>query len=165
MDQIEIGKVVVNVGCGQVGEEVEKAKNLIEKITGRDAVKTESKDAAKTFGLREGLKIGAMTTLRGDEAREFLEKVFTAVDEIEASQFDERGNFAFGIGEYIDVSGVDYDADIGMMGFEVSVNLERPGFRVKRRDYKPSEIGEDHLVSHDEALDYVQEAFDVEVVR
>lgn len=165
MSQIEIGKVVVNVGCGQVGEEVVKAKKLVEKITGKDAVKTESKDAAKTFGLREGLKIGAMTTLRGEQAREFLEKVFTAVDEIEASQFDEKGNFAFGIGEYIDVSGIDYDADIGMMGFEVSVNLERPGYRVKRRDYKPSDIGEDHLVGDEEAVNFVEEAFDVEVVR
>ena len=163
MKEIEIGKVVVNVGIGQVGEDVEKAKNLIEKITGREAVKTESKDSAKTFGLREGLKIGAMTTLRGEEAEEFLEKVFTAVEEIEASQFDERGNFAFGIGEYIDVSGIDYDADIGMMGFEVSVNLERPGYRVKRRDYKPSDIGEDHMVNSEDAIEFVEDRFDVEV--
>ena len=163
MNQIEIGKVVVNVGIGQVGEDVEKAKNLVEKITGRQAVKTESKDSAKTFGLRKGLKIGAMTTLRGEEAAEFLEKVFTAVEEIEASQFDDKGNFAFGIGEYIDVSGVDYDADIGMMGFEVSVNLERPGYRVKRRDYKPSDIGEDHIVDSEDAIEFVEDRFDVEV--
>lgn len=163
MKQIHIGKVVVNVGIGQVGEDVEKAKNLIEKITGKNAVKTESKDSAKTFGLREGLKIGAMTTLRGEEAEEFLEKVFTAVEEIEASQFDEKGNFAFGIGEYIDVSGVDYDADIGMMGFEVAVNLERPGYRVKRRNHKPTDIGEEHIVNREEAIDFVEETFDVEV--
>lgn len=163
MKQIQIGKVVVNVGIGQVGEDVEKAKNLIEKITGKKAVKTESKDSAKTFGLRQGLKIGAMTTLRGEEAEEFLEKVFTAVEEIEASQFDERGNFAFGVGEYIDVSGVDYDADIGMMGFEVAVNLERPGYRVKERDYKPTDIGEAHMVDSEDAIDFIEETFDVEV--
>lgn len=163
MKQIEIGKAVVNVGIGEVGEDVEKAKKLVEKITGSDAVKTESRDASKTFGLRSGLNIGAATTLRGEEAREFIKKAFTAVEEIEASQFDENGNFSFGVGEYIDVEGVEYDADIGMMGFEVAVNLERPGYRVKRRDYRPSEIGDDHLVSRGEAVEFVEDTFDVEV--
>lgn len=163
MKQIKVTKVVVNVGIGDVGEGVSKAKKLVEKITGKDAVKTESKEAAKSFGKRSGLKIGAMTTLRGDEAKEFVEKVLPAVEELKASQFDGNGNFSFGIGEYIDVPGIDYDADIGMMGFEVAVNLERPGYRVKRRDHKPSEVGEGHLVQDDEAVKFVQEEFDVEV--
>jgi len=163
MKQIKVTKVVVNVGIGDVGEGVEKAKKLVEKITGKDAVKTESKDSAKSFGKRSGLKIGAMTTLRGEEAKEFVQKVMPAVEELKASQFDGKGNFSFGIGEYIDVPGIDYDADIGMMGFEVAVNLERPGYRVKRRDYKPSEVGEDHLVQDDEAIEFVQSEFDVEV--
>jgi large subunit ribosomal protein L5 len=163
MKQIKIGKAVVNIGIGQVGEDVEKAKNLIEKLTGKEAIKTESKDSAKTFGNRSGLKIGAMTTLRGEEAKEFLEKALTAVEEIEASQFDENGNFGFGISEYIDVEGVDYDADIGMMGFEVTVNLERPGYRVKRRDYKPSTIGKEHKVTREEAIEYVENELGVEV--
>lgn len=163
MKQIKISKVVLNVGIGQVGEDVEKAKKLVEKLTGKDAVKTESTDAAKTFGNRQGLKIGAMTTLRGEEAQEFVEKVLPAVEEIDASQFDGNGNFSFGIGEYIDVPGVDYDADIGMMGFEVAVSLERPGYRVKRRDYKPSEVGEEHEVTDDEAVEFIEANFDVEV--
>jgi large subunit ribosomal protein L5 len=163
MKQIKIGKAVVNIGIGQVGEDVEKAKNLIEKLTGKEAIKTESKDSAKTFGNRSGLKIGAMTTLRGEEAKEFLEKALTAVEEIEASQFDENGNFGFGISEYIDVEGVDYDADIGMMGFEVTVNLERPGYRIKRRDYKPSTIGKEHKVTREEAIEYVEDELGVEV--
>lgn len=165
MKQIKIGKAVVNVGVGEVGENVEKAKKLVEKLTGSTAVKTESKDASKTFGLRSGLKIGAATTLRGEEAREFVEKALTAVEEIEASQFDENGNFGFGVSEYIDVEGVDYDADIGMMGFEVAVNLERPGFRVKRRDYKPSEVGEGQRVDREEAIEFVEDTFDIEVKR
>jgi len=163
MKQIEVSKVVVNIGVGDVGEGVEKAKNLVEKLTGREAIKTETNDASKTFGKRSGLKIGAMTTLRGEEAENFLEKVMPAVEEIKASQFDSNGNFSFGIGEYIDVPGVDYDADIGMMGFEVAVNLERPGYRVKRRDYKPTEIGEGHLVGDEEAVEFVKEKFGVEV--
>lgn len=165
MKQIEVSKVTVNVGIGQVGEDVEKAVKLLEKITDKKAIRTESTDEAKGFGLRSGLNIGAMVTLRGEEAKEFIEKVLPAVEEINSDAFDGDGNFAFGISEYIDVSGVDYDADIGMMGFEVTVNLERPGYRVNRRNYKPSDIGKEHKVSDDEARKFIEKEFDVEVTE
>ncbi|MBC5793189.1 MAG: 50S ribosomal protein L5 [Nanohaloarchaea archaeon] len=163
MKQIEIGKVVVNIGIGQVGDDVEKAVNLLEKLTDKQPVKAESKEASKTFGKRSGLNIGAFVTLRGEEAREFLEKVLPAKDELDADAFDGNGNFSFGISEYIDVPGVDYDADIGMMGFEVAVNLERPGYRVKKRDHKPTSVGKEHQVSNDEGREFVDENFEVEV--
>jgi len=165
MKQIHVSKVTVNVGIGQVGEQVEKAVNLLEKITDSKPIRTESKPGSKTFGQRPGLNVGATVTLRGEEAVQFLEKVIPAVEKIEKSQFDGNGNFGFGISEYIDVSGVDYDADIGMMGFEVTVNLERPGYRVKRRDHKPSKIGKEHRVSDNEAIEFIENKFDVEVEK
>ena len=163
MKQIKIGKVTVNIGIGQVGDDVEKAKNLLEKITGKEAVTTESKEASKNFGLRSGLNIGARVTLRGEDAEEFLEKVLPAADGISKDSFDGNGNFGFGISEYIDVPGVEYDSDIGMMGFELAVNVERPGYRVKRRDHKPTEIGDEHKVSDEEAIEFIEDNFDVEV--
>jgi large subunit ribosomal protein L5 len=165
MKQVEIDKIVVNAGAGEVGTEVEKAVNLLEKLTGKQPVRTESRDEAKTFGLRGGLEIGAKVTLRGEEAREFLEKVLPAADnEIDSDAFDGNGNFAFGISEYIDVPGVDYDSDIGMRGFEVVVNLERPGYRVRKRDHKPSDLGKDHRVDDEDAKNFVEEELGVEVV-
>lgn len=163
MKQIQVGKVTVNIGIGQVGDDVEKAKNLLEKITGKEAVTTESKEDSKSFGLRSGLNIGAMVTLRGEEAEEFLDKVLPAADGISEESFDGNGNFGFGISEYIDVPGVEYDSDIGMMGFEVAVNLERPGYRAKRRDHKPTDIGDDHQVSDEEAIEFIEDNFEVEV--
>ncbi len=164
MKEIEIAKVVINIGTGQVGDEVEKSYKLIEKLTGNQPVRTESGEDAKSFGKRAGLNLGVMTTLRGEEAREFLEKVLPAADnEISGEAFDGNGNFAFGISEYIDVPGVDYDSDIGMRGFEVAVKLERPGYRVKKRDHKPCDIGKDHLISDDEAREFVEEELGVEV--
>ncbi|EGQ43963.1 MAG: ribosomal protein L5 [Candidatus Nanosalina sp. J07AB43] len=164
MKQIKIAKVVVNVGTGQVGDPVEKSVKLVEKLTDSKAVRTESGGAAKTFGKRAGLNLGVMTTLRGEEAREFLQKVMPAAgDEISAEAFDGEGNFSFGVSEYIDVPGIDYDSDIGMRGFEAAVKLERPGYRVKKRDHKPREIGKDHKISDDEAKDFVQDQLGVEV--
>jgi len=165
MKQIHIAKATVNINIGQVGDRVEKAFSLLQKLTDKDPIRVESGDGAKSFGVREGLNVGAMVTLRGEEAREFLEKVLPAVDEISASAFDGQGNFSFGISEYIDVPGVDYDADIGMMGFEVAVNLERPGYRLKKRDHKPNAIGNEHKVSDEEGREFVEDNFEVEVTE
>ncbi len=166
MKQIEIAKVVVNVGTGEVGDPVEKSVALVEKLTGDTPVRTESGGAAKTFGKRAGLNLGVMTTLRGEEAREFLEKVLPAADnQISQNAFDGNGNFSFGISEYIDVPGIDYDSDIGMRGFEVAVKLERPGYRVRKRDHKPGEIGKEHRISDEEAKEFVEDELGMEVTR
>ena len=164
MKEINVAKVTVNISEENVGDGVENAVDLIEKITGKTPIRTESNEEAKTFGLREGLNTGAMVTLRGEEAEEFIQKVRPAVEEIRADSFS-QGNFAFGISEYIDVPGTDYDADIGMKGFEVNVVLERPGARVKRRNHKPSEVGEDHQVSNEEAIEFAENELGFEVNR
>ena len=163
MEQIKVEKVVVNIGEGKVGQEVEKAVRLLESITGKSAVKTTSKDSAKTFGKRSGLEIGAAVTLRGEEAEEFVKKVLPAANDITEDSFDGNGNFSFGVDEYIDVPGVDYDSDIGMKGFEVTVVLERPGYRTKRRNHKPSEVGKDHKVDDYEAIEFAKDELGVEV--
>ncbi|MFB6245239.1 MAG: 50S ribosomal protein L5 [Candidatus Nanohaloarchaea archaeon] len=163
MKKIHVSKVVVNIGEGEVGESVDKAEKLLKKLTGREPVRTESGRGAKTFGKRAGLNIGTMVTLRGEEAREFIDRVAPAAGEIDEGSFDGNGNFSFGVGEYIDVPGVDYDSDIGMKGFEVAVSLERPGYRVKRRDHKPSEVGRQHRVSDREAREFVDSELDLKV--
>jgi hypothetical protein len=52
-----------------------------------------------------------------------------------------------------------------MKGFEVNVVLERPGARVKRRNHKPSEVGEDHQVSNEEAIEFAENELGFEVNR
>lgn len=159
MQQIRILKVTVNIGIGEVGDDVEQAVKLLERLSGSDAVRTTSGKDAAGFGLRDGLEIGAMTTLRGDEAYEFLGRMFDALEEpISIDNFDDTGNFSFGVQEYINVPGIEYDPDIGMQGFDVAVTLERPGFRVKRRR-NDREIGQDHKIAPREAANFVQDEF------
>lgn len=164
MQQIRVAKVTVNIGVGEVGDAVDKAADLIETLTGSQAVKTESGKAAQGFGLRGGLNIGAKTTIRGETAEAFLEKVFEANgNEIAAKAFDTQGNFSLGVSEYIDMPGVKYAPDIGMQGFDVAVTLERPGKRVSKRK-EPGEMGDAQRITPDEAQDFVRERFGVEVV-
>jgi len=70
---------------------------------------------------------------------------------------------AFGIHEYIDIPGVKYDPKIGIMGLEVCVTLERPGYRIKRRRLLARKIPARHRVSRQEAVEFMSKNFDLKV--
>lgn len=162
MKEIRIEKVTLNIGVGEIGDEVEKAVNLLEKLTGKNAKKTEAGKNAKPFGIREGLEIGAKITLRGKDAKEFLKNALKAKnDSVKAKWFDTQGNFSFGIDEYFNLPDVKYDPNIGIIGFDVAVTLERPGHSIKRS--KNKKIDRSHRIEKEEAMEFIKENFDVEV--
>ena len=70
---------------------------------------------------------------------------------------------SFGIHEYIDIPDINYDPAIGMLGFQVSVTLSRPGFRVKFRKKHPKKIGKDHRIRKEDAISYFEEQLKVKV--
>ena len=116
------------------------------------------------WGLRPGLPIGCKLTLRKDRAIKLLQKLLEAVDnKLRENQFDSNGNVAFGIHEYIDIPGVKYDPKIGIMGLEVCVTLERPGYRIKRRRLLARKIPARHRVSRQEAVEFMSKNFDLKV--
>jgi len=51
---------------------------------------------------------------------------------------------------------MDYDPEIGIMGFNVCVTLERRGYRVKRRRLYPSKVGKNHQITKEEAINFVK---------
>jgi len=127
---ISIDKVTVNIGVGASGEPLEKAEKLLEKLCNQKPIRTLSKSRIPSWGIRKKQPIGVKVTLRGKKALEFLNKAIEAKDRtLKRSQFDENGNFAFGISEYIDLPGVKYDPEIGIFGFDVCVSLKK---RVKK---------------------------------
>ncbi len=159
-----ITKVVVNIGVGSSGERLEPAKKLIAKLTGRKPVSTYSKHKIPAWGLRLGLPIGAKATLRGKDARDFLIRSLGAVEKIlKEGNFDDLGNLTFGVEQYVFYDGVKYDPDIGTMGLQVSVTIERPGYRVKRRRTKKAAVGKAHLLKKDEAIAFMKKEFGVTI--
>jgi large subunit ribosomal protein L5 len=170
MKKIRIEKVTLNIGVGEPGERLEKALEVLKRILAlaginQKPVKTEAKVRVQRWGIRPGLEIGAKVTVRGEKAVKLLNLLLDAVDrKIPERSFDERGNFSFGIREYIDIPGMKYDPSIGIYGLDVCVTLERPGYRVKRRKRRRSRVGKTHLITREEAIQYVKEAFGVEVV-
>lgn len=166
MKKIRIEKVSVNVCIGESGEPLEKAIKILSSLTGQKPCFRKAKRTIKDFGIRKGEPIACMVTLRGGAATSFLKKVLEAVgNKLKGSSFDEYGNFSFGIKEHIDIPGVKYDPKLGMIGMNVCVSLERPGFRVKRRAGKKSKIGKKHLISKEEAIQFIKSNFGVEIVK
>jgi len=163
MRDIRIEKVTINIGVGESGDKLDRAKNLLEKLVEKKVVTTKTSKRT-TFGTPKGRPIGCMVTLRKKDAEIFLKKALEAVDnKLPESVFDKQGNFSFGIKEHIDLPGVKYDPDIGIFGMDVSVTLERPGFRVKRKRIW-SKIGKSHLITPKEAKHWVIKNYNVEVI-
>ncbi|MBI2598509.1 MAG: 50S ribosomal protein L5 [Candidatus Diapherotrites archaeon] len=164
MTEISIEKVTINMGVGQTGVELDKAASILKTITAAVPVRTLSKVKQPTWGLRPGLTIGAKVTLRKQKAIEFLKDALFAKDNrILGKNFDNHGNFGFGIREYIDLPKTKYDPKLGIRGFDVLVALKRPGFRIKRRKINKKSIPRRHTISKSEAIEFVKEKFGVAV--
>jgi len=82
---------------------------------------------------------------------------------IESKNFDNQGNFGFGIREHIDLAKVKYDPKLGIRGFDVLVTLKRPGYRVKRRKIDKRRIPLKHVIPREEAIEFVKQKFGVVV--
>ncbi len=156
MREIRIEKVTLNMCMGPHPEQVAKAVMLLEIITKRKAVQTKAKKKIPTWDLRPGLAIGAKITIRGKDCVELLKKLLEAVEsKIKKTSLTENG-FSFGIKEYIDIPGVKYDPKIGMLGLDVCVTLERPGFRVKRRKLYRQAIGKSHTIKAEDIISFAE---------
>jgi large subunit ribosomal protein L5 len=164
MRKIRVGKVVVNIGLGKSGEAIERGKKVLEQVTGQKPAQTRAKRSVRDFGIHKGEPIGVVVTVRGDEATGLIEKLLTAREKkLPESCFDARGSVSFGIKEHIEIPGIRYDPAIGILGMNVSVLLERPGFGVARRSRRASHVGKAHLVTRDEAMQYFKDGFGVTI--
>ncbi|WP_336036543.1 50S ribosomal protein L5 [Halobacterium yunchengense] len=162
MREPRVEKVVVHMGVGQGGVDLQNAEDILEEITGQETVRTTAKRTEPEFGIREGDPIGAKVTLRGDDAFDFLERALPNAD-LNERQFDDTGNVSFGIQEHTDFPSQEYDPNVGIYGLDVTVNLVRPGYRVSKRDKATRQIPSNHRLDVEDAVAFLESNFDVEV--
>src|SRR3989338_1410523 len=156
MKKISISKLTLNIGAGKDEEMLKKGLKLLQKLSPLTPIKTVSKKRIPAWGLRPGLVIGCKVTIRKD-AEKLLKRLLAAKENILSTKnFDNKGNLAFGIPEYIDIEGLEYDPELKILGLEVAVTLERPGYRVKKRKIKPGNLGKNHKVTREDAIAFVQ---------
>lgn len=160
MRDIKINKLVINMGTGDDEKKLANARKLIETVTGRKPMNEIAKRRIPTFGITKGQKIGTFVTLRGKRAAELARKLLDAVENKVKEESITSNSLSFGIKEYIDISGVKYDPNIGMLGMNVNLSFKRDGLRVAFRKRRVSRIPESHRrISKGEIAEYLKNQF------
>jgi len=124
-------KIVVNMGVGEAARDsklIEGAVKDLTAITGQKPLVTKARKSIAQFKLREGMPIGAHTTLRGDRMWEFLDRLLSlALPRIRdfrglnPGQFDGRGNYTFGLTEQVMFHEIDQDKIDRSRGMDITV--------------------------------------------
>lgn len=166
MRSVCIDKVTLNIGVGKSGQELENAKTLLTRLSGRTAVETLAKSRNPAWHIKKGDPIGAKTTIRGPDAIAFVKKALhVKANSISGRNFDRMGNFSFGVPEYIEFPGAKYDPQIGIIGFDVCVTLRRKGgWRTNRRRAVRAEMSASHRLNKQDGIAFATESLGCTVV-
>ena len=164
MRDIEIEKIVLN--CGGIGDKLEKSVKLLEMVTKRKVQKLKSTRRIPAFAISPGKESGCKVTIRDKEQIKNLLKRFFAVleNEISGKKITEN-HFSFGISEYIEVPGLEYNRDVGILGFEVDVVFKRKGKRVKIKKRKRGKYPKKQNVTKQEIIDFLNKNFGMDILE
>jgi len=163
MREIEIEKIVLH--CGGTEEKLEKSKKLLEMVSGSKKIFTvKSTKRIPAFGISPGKQSGVKITIR-DKAKikDLLERFFSSMENEIKKKGISINQFCFGVPEYIEVPGLDYDRDIGIIGFEVMVVFARKGKRAKMKKIQRGSYPKKQEVTPEEIERYLVSKFDLEV--
>ena len=127
----KIDKIVLNMG---VGDATQNSKNLDEAveelglIAGQKPVITKAKKSIAGFRLREGMKICAKVTLRGERLYDFLDKLVNVslprvrdFHGVSNKSFDGRGNYTLGVREQLIFPEINYDNVKRVRGLDIVI--------------------------------------------
>jgi large subunit ribosomal protein L5 len=156
MRKIRIEKVVLSVGG--VGEYLEKGYKLLKMLTGKKPTKTKSRKRIPALGVRPGLEIGCVVTLRKNYD-ELLRKMLIAIDNTLKKKQMSENNFSFGLKEYIEIPGIEYQREIGIMGFDVTIVFKRAGRRVRLKKVKQGKVPKRQVITREEIIKFMEENF------
>jgi large subunit ribosomal protein L5 len=126
----KLERVVVNMGLGEAVQNAKLIESAVEEltaITGRKPVVTRAKKSIASFKLREGMPIGVMVTLRGEQMYDFVDRLVSIAlprtrdfKGISPKAFDGRGNYTLGIREQIVFPEINYDKIDRIKGMNVT---------------------------------------------
>ncbi len=130
MEVPKLVKVVLNMGLGEVKSNSKSFNIAVDElavISGQKPVVTTAKKSISNFGLREGQKIGAKVTLRGDRMYEFFDRL-TAIalprvrdfKGVPDKSFDGKGNYSMGIKEQLIFPEIVYEKVEKIRGFDIT---------------------------------------------
>ena len=162
MRKIKLDKVVLNIGGTE--EKLERGFKLLGVISGKKPIKVKATKRIPTWGVGPGLEVGTKVTLRGKEAINILKKLLPAIDNTLKEKQIKDNFFSFGIPEYIEIPGMEYIREVGIMGLEVTAVFSRAGKRVEKKKIKRGKVGK-MVVSKDEIEKFITTKLNVQILR
>jgi large subunit ribosomal protein L5 len=126
-----IEKIVVNVGAGEGRDKpqaIENAVAMLTTITGQKPMVTLARKSISNFKIRQGMKIGAMVTLRGHMMWHFLDKLVSVVlprvrdfQGVSVKNFDGRGNYNLGLKDQLVFPEIVFDEIGALKGMQITI--------------------------------------------
>ena len=159
--KIKIEKVVLSVGG--IGEELEKGVKLLGLLTGRKIARMKTVKRIPSLNVRPNLEVGAMVTIRKNP-EEILKKMLMAIENVLKKKQISENNFSFGIKEYLEIPGVEYQRDIGIIGLDVTIVFKRAGKRVRLKKIKKGRIPARQKIPKEEIIKFMEEKFETNFV-
>ena len=154
--KIRIEKIVLSIGG--TADYLEKGVKILQILTEKKPAKMRTTKRVPSLGIRPKFEVGAVSTVRKNP-EEFLKKMLIAIDNtLKKSQISEN-NFSFGIKEYIEIPGVEYQRDIGIIGLDVTVVFKRSGKRVGLKKIKRGRIPKKQHISKNEIIKFMEDKF------
>ena len=130
MQAPKLVRIVINMGLGEAVQNAKIVESAVEEltaITGRKPVVTRAKKSIASFKLREGMPIGVMVTLRGEQMYDFLDRLISVAlprtrdfKGISPKAFDGRGNYTLGVREQIIFPEINYDKIDRIKGMNIT---------------------------------------------
>jgi len=156
MKDIKIEKIVLSMGG--TGENLEKGVKLLKMLTRKKPAKMKSRKRIPALGVRPKLEVGAVVTLR-KEIDDMLRRLLATKDNTLKKKQVSENSFSFGVKEYIEIPGVEYQRDIGILGFDVTITFKRAGKRTKLKKIKRGKIPKRNEIKREEIIKFMEEKF------
>ena len=126
-----LDKIVLNMGMGEAianQKVLDAAVEELKSIAGQKPVITRAKKSIASFKLRQGMPIGVMVTLRGEQMYEFFDRLVSIAlprvrdfRGVSPKAFDGRGNYTIGIREQLIFPEIDFNKVDKLRGMNISI--------------------------------------------
>jgi len=162
MNKAKLEKVILNIGG--TGEKLDKGFILLEKLSGKKPVKIQATKRIPSWGVRPGLEVGTKVTLRGGKAKQILKKLLPAINKTLKEKQIKDNFVSFGIHEYIEIPGIEYIREVGIMGLEVTAVFSKSGKRIEKKKIKKGSAKK-QKVGSEEIAEILEKDFQVNILR
>ncbi len=134
MRTVKLDRVVLNIGGTE--DKLEKGFKLLQTLSGKKPIKIKATKRIPAWNVRPDLEVGTKVTIRGKDAEDILKKLLPAIDNTLKEKQIQSNFFSFGIHEYIEIPGVEYIREVGIMGLEVTAVFTRAGKSIEKKKIK-----------------------------